>query len=83
MGWNKVKQVCAAALFKGIPDKSYFYFVHSFYVEAEEKKTIAGTTEYGREFTSAIIQDNVWGVQFHPEKSTDLGLKVLANFVKT
>lgn len=82
MGWNEVKIKKGARNFGGIPDNSYFYFVHSYYVEPEDKDVVAATTEYGREFTSAIEKDNIFGVQFHPEKSGELGLKLLGNFVK-
>jgi len=83
MGWNKVKmQNAKCKIFDGVPDESYFYFVHSYYVEPEDKDVILATTGYGVEFTSAVVKDNVWGVQFHPEKSTGLGLKILENFVK-
>lgn len=81
MGWNQVK-LQRSGLFKDIPDNSYFYFVHSYYVEPEDKDVVIGTTEYGIDFTSAINKGNIWGVQFHPEKSTELGLKILENFVK-
>ncbi len=80
MGWNElnIKQECQ--LLKDIPEKSYFYFVHSYYVAPDDSSIILTTTDYGIEFTSAIWKDNVYGVQFHPEKSQDLGLKVLKNF---
>ncbi|MBU1487166.1 imidazole glycerol phosphate synthase subunit HisH [bacterium] len=68
-------------IFKGIPDGSYFYFVHSYYVVPDDKNVIAATTEYGIEFTSAIAKDNIFAVQFHPEKSGELGLKILENFL--
>ena len=86
MGWNSIKlkmqnAKCKMKIFAGIPEESYFYFVHSYYVEPENKDVIAATTDYGKEFVSAVNKENVWGVQFHPEKSTDLGLKILENFV--
>jgi glutamine amidotransferase len=84
MGWNTIKparQSPAAALFEGIPDDSFFYFVHSYYVVPDDKNVIAATTEYGIEFTSAVAKDNLFALQFHPEKSGDLGLKILENFV--
>ena len=83
MGWNSIKfktQGAKRKIFDGIPDRSYFYFVHSYYVEPEDKGVIVSTTEYGNGFTSAVNKDNVWGVQFHPEKSAELGLKFLENF---
>jgi len=84
MGWNTVKPVrhsSAARLFEGIPEDSFFYFVHSYYVVPEDESVVAATTEYGVEFASAIARDNLFAVQFHPEKSGDLGLKILENFV--
>ena len=87
MGWNQVGPSTvdrrpSTDLFKGVPDNSYFYFVHTYYGEPEDKSVIAATTEYGREFTSAVNKDNVWGVQFHPEKSSNMGLKILENFCR-
>lgn len=86
MGWNQAtlhaaRSTLHARMFEGIPENSYFYFVHSYYVEPKNKDVIAATTDYGKEFVSAIVQDNVWGVQFHPEKSDKLGLKILENFL--
>ncbi|MBU0533880.1 MAG: imidazole glycerol phosphate synthase subunit HisH [Candidatus Omnitrophica bacterium] len=85
MGWNQLryqKTEDRRQIFNGIPDNSYFYFDHSYYVEPEDKNTIIATTRYGKDFVSAVNKDNIWGVQFHPEKSSDLGLKILENFVK-
>jgi glutamine amidotransferase len=85
MGWNAIKPVRqspASHLFEGIPDNYFFYFVHSYYVVPEDKSVIAATTEYGIEFTSAIARDSLFAVQFHPEKSSELGLKILENFVR-
>jgi len=69
-------------IFEGIPDNSYFYFVHSYYVEPEDKDVVSTTTFYGKEFVSAIIKNNIFAFQFHPEKSGKLGLRILKNFVK-
>jgi imidazole glycerol-phosphate synthase subunit HisH len=80
MGWNTVK-LKSSPLFKGVPDNSYFYFVHSYAVEPKDKQVIISTTDYGKKFTSGINYRNIFGVQFHPEKSGALGLKVLKNFV--
>ena len=80
MGWNQVVLKREAPIMKGIPDGSYFYFVHSYYVEPEDEGTIAGITEYGIPFTSMIWRDNLFATQFHPEKSQTLGLQILANF---
>lgn len=85
MGWNTVRpvrRVPATYIFDGVPDDSFFYFVHSYYVLPEDESVVAATTEYGVEFASAVAKDNLFGVQFHPEKSGDIGLKVLENFVK-
>ncbi|HLU21230.1 MAG TPA: imidazole glycerol phosphate synthase subunit HisH [Bacillaceae bacterium] len=80
MGWNEVQQQINHPIFKSIPDKADFYFVHSFYVNPSNNKDAIGTTDYGQEFCSVIAKDNVVGVQFHPEKSADAGLTLLQNF---
>jgi len=80
MGWNRVQLTREAPIMQGIPDGSYFYFVHSYYVEPEDTGVIAGVTEYGIPFTSMIWRDNLFATQFHPEKSQALGLQILANF---
>jgi imidazole glycerol-phosphate synthase subunit HisH len=80
IGWNTVAQPRASRLFDGIPEETYFYFVQSYYVAPETTSVVAGTTEYGLPFTAAIEIDNVFGVQFHPEKSQRAGLELLANF---
>lgn len=80
MGWNQVEIRRPSLLFAGIPDRSYFYFVHSYYVAPGVQDVISGVTHYGIEFTCMVTRENVFGVQFHPEKSSRLGLKVLANF---
>jgi glutamine amidotransferase len=80
MGWNTVKIERRPPAFDGIPDESYFYFVHSFYVAPEESGIVAGTTEYGSRFTSMVWKDNILATQFHPEKSQELGLKILKGF---
>ena len=68
-------------MFKGIPDNESFYFVNSFSINPENKKHIIGTSEYDVEFVSAINRDNIYGVQFHPEKSSKVGLRLLKNFI--
>jgi glutamine amidotransferase len=80
MGWNTVNIVRRPPIFSGIPDNSYFYFVHSFYVVPDDEAVAAGTTDYGVSFTSMIWKDNVFATQFHPEKSQATGLKILAGF---
>jgi imidazole glycerol-phosphate synthase subunit HisH len=80
MGWNQVFFRKSIPIFRGIDDGLYFYFVHSFYVAPKDEGDIAGETEYGIRFTCAIARDNVFAVQFHPEKSQQNGLKILENF---
>ncbi len=80
MGWNTAKIERRPPIFTEIPDNSYFYFVHSFYVVPEDKGIIATTTEYGIDFCSMIWKDNVFATQFHPEKSQETGLKILKGF---
>jgi glutamine amidotransferase len=81
MGWNRVRQEFPHPLWAGIPDESWFYFVHSFYVVPSDVRHSAGTTEYGERFTSAVARDNIFATQFHPEKSADLGLTLYRNFL--
>jgi len=81
MGWNRVRQRGGYPLFEGIPDGSFFYFAHSYYPEPEDPGLVAGETEYGFPFPSVVVRDNVVGVQFHPEKSGDRGLRMLHNFL--
>ena len=80
MGWNQIKIKKRAPLLRDIPDGSYFYFVHSYYVVPEDEDIIATTTWYGVEFTSSIWKDNIFACQFHPEKSQRLGLSILKLF---
>lgn len=80
MGWNTVKLLKKPPIFEGISDETFFYFVHSFYVVCQNKDIIAGTTDYGITFTSMIWKDNIFATQFHPEKSQEMGLKLLKNF---
>ncbi len=80
MGWNQLNIKNSSPLFNEIPDKSYFYFVHSYYVVPDDEGIISTTTDYGVEFTSSVCKDNVYAVQFHPEKSQALGLQMLRNF---
>ena len=80
MGWNQVRQTMAHPLWDGIADDSRFYFVHSYYVEPADPALTAGTSDYPQRFTCAVARDNVFAVQFHPEKSAAAGLRLLANF---
>ena len=80
MGWNNVEVKPSHPLFDSVPNQSYFYFVHSYYVVPEDRATVATITNYGIEFVSGIHHENIYAFQFHPEKSQQLGLTVLKNF---
>lgn len=80
IGWNTVEYTRESALFAGVPEGSAFYFVHSFHVVPADPSCIIGTTEYGVRFASAVQSGSTFAVQFHPEKSSDMGLRVLGNF---
>ncbi len=82
MGWNKVRQAGAHPMWRGIPDDSRFYFVHSYFVEAADPEIVAGSSDYPTRFTCAIARHNVFATQFHPEKSAAAGLQLLANFTQ-
>ena len=82
MGWNTLRIVKPNQLFEGVGNGSYVYFVHSLYPVPTDKQIVATETDYGTTFTSAVANRNVFGTQFHPEKSGDVGLKILANFAK-
>lgn len=82
MGWNNVKNNKKSLLFDGIPESQEFYFVHSYHIKSNNEEEILATSEYEYSFVSALEKDNIYGVQFHPEKSHDLGEKMLANFLK-
>jgi len=81
MGWNQVRQDRQHPIWDGIPDLTSFYFVHSYYVVPQRIEDIAGSTEYGDWFTSAVARDNIFATQFHPEKSAEYGLRLYQNFV--
>ncbi len=82
MGWNQVQQTESHPLWTGIPDNSWFYFVHSYYVDPIDNGVVVGTTQYcGINFASVMARDNVFAVQFHPEKSQQAGLTLLKNFL--
>jgi imidazole glycerol-phosphate synthase subunit HisH len=81
MGWNQVDQTMSHPMWAGVPDSSRFYFVHSFYVDAREQTNVAGTARYPFSFTCAVARNNIFAVQFHPEKSQSAGLRLLSNFV--
>jgi len=80
IGWNQLRITRESALFDGIPDHAFFYFVQSYYVRPEDPPLVSGTTDYGMTFPAAVEQENAYGVQFHPEKSQQAGLRLLANF---
>jgi glutamine amidotransferase len=80
MGWNQVFFRKKCPLMRGVEEGSHFYFVHSYYVETQQEDLISGVTEYGINFTSVAEKENVFGIQFHPEKSSALGLRILQNF---
>jgi len=82
MGWNQVKQKISHPIFSGIPDEANFYFVHSYYVEPDDRSLVAGETEYGVSFCSVIAKGNLVATQFHPEKSGEVGLKIYDNFIR-
>ncbi|MBI9087694.1 MAG: imidazole glycerol phosphate synthase subunit HisH [Desulfobacterium sp.] len=82
MGWNIVHKSTRNALTKGFEGETRFYFVHSYYVQVDDDKNSILKTEYGLQFDSAIAQDNIYGVQFHPEKSHRFGMRVLTNFAE-
>lgn len=80
MGWNQVEKVRPNPLLAGVPDRTSFYFVHSYYVDPAEEELVLGLTEYGVRFASVAGRGKVFGIQFHPEKSSYLGLLILKNF---
>jgi glutamine amidotransferase len=82
MGWNRVHQTQPHPLWDGVPDGSFFYFVHSYYVVPQNATHTSGETMYGVPFTSAVARDNIFATQFHPEKSADIGLRIYRNFVE-
>lgn len=81
MGWNRVFQAQPHAIWRGVPDGAFFYFVHSFYAMPTEPAHSAGETDYGGRFTSALARDNIFATQFHPEKSAEHGLALYRNFL--
>jgi len=84
MGWNKIKSEIRnpkSKILKNIPEDSYMYFVHSYYVEPEDKNVVLCETDYGVAFASGVNKDNIYGFQFHPEKSQKQGLEIIKNFV--
>lgn len=82
MGWNRVRQTRSHALWAGVPDDAWFYFVHSYYAQPTDATQVLGTTDYPQPFACAIARDNVAAFQFHPEKSQNVGMTLLGNFTQ-
>jgi glutamine amidotransferase len=82
MGWNSLHIREGARLFQGIPENAYVYFVHSYYLKAEDENEVAATTEYSTTIHASVEKGNIFACQFHPEKSGDVGLEILRNFAK-
>ena len=82
MGWNEVLQARPHPLWEGIADRSRFYFVHSYFPAPQDRTIVAATCVYGAPFTCAVARDNIFAIQFHPEKSQSAGLQLLSNFVR-
>lgn len=82
IGWNSLKYESEGRLFKGVDEGSFVYFVHSYYLEADNKDIVTATTEYGTLIHASVEQENVFATQFHPEKSSDTGLMILKNFLE-
>lgn len=81
IGWNNLKFPHTGRLFQGLPEDSYVYFVHSYYLQAQEESIVTATTEYGTLIHASVEKDNIFACQFHPEKSSGVGMKILRNFV--
>jgi glutamine amidotransferase len=83
MGWNQIEQHRPHALLAGVPDGSFAYFAHSYHAITQDDSIVVATTAYGGPFPSVVARDNVWAIQFHPEKSQQVGLRLLSNFVSS
>lgn len=81
IGWNALSYPSKGRLFRNVPEGSYVYFVHSYYLQAENKEIVKATAEYGVTVEASVEQDNIFACQFHPEKSSDVGLQILKNFL--
>jgi glutamine amidotransferase len=81
MGWNSLTYPNRGRLFEGIPEETYVYFVHSYYLHAEDPSVVTATTEYGTRIDASVEKENLFACQFHPEKSSSWGLKILENFL--
>lgn len=82
MGWNSLKLMGSGKLFEGIPDGSYVYFVHSYYLKAADERIVTAATEYSVQIHASVEKNQVFACQFHPEKSSDVGIQILRNFVR-
>jgi imidazole glycerol-phosphate synthase subunit HisH len=82
IGWNNLSIVRPHPLLEGVPDGTYFYFVHGYYADPDAPETVVATADYGLDFAAIVAQDNVVATQFHPEKSADFGLRLYANFAR-
>ena len=82
IGWNALQFPAEGRLFKGVPESSYVYFVHSYYLQAAEKEIVKATTQYGVTVEASVEKNNIFACQFHPEKSSDMGLRILKNFLE-
>lgn len=82
IGWNDLRFPNRGRLFEGIPEKSYVYFVHSYYLQAADESIVTATTEYGAHIHASVEKGNVFACQFHPEKSSDVGMQILRNFIR-
>lgn len=81
MGWNNLKVKEGSRIFQELPENPYVYFVHSYYLKAEDESIVAATTEYGVNIDASVEKDNIFACQFHPEKSSTVGLQILRNFI--
>ena len=82
IGWNDLTYAKEGRLFKGIPEHSYVYFVHSYYLDAQDKDIVTATTDYGVRVEASVEKGNVFACQFHPEKSSEVGMQILKNFLE-
>lgn len=82
IGWNSLKYPEKGRLFEGIAEDAYVYFVHSYYLEAAEREVVKATTQYGVQIDASVEKGNIFGCQFHPEKSSDVGMRILQNFLQ-
>jgi glutamine amidotransferase len=80
MGWNQIHQAMPGPMWRGVPDHAHVYFVHSYFADVGDPAIVAATTDYGIDYTSAVARDNLFAIQFHPEKSQDVGERILRNF---